>query len=92
MAQFFDIHPDNPQPRLIRRAVDILLEGGVIIYPTDSSYALGCQIGEKDAMERIRRIRHLDDKHNFTLVCRDLSEITTYAKIDNQAFRLLKSP
>ena len=91
MAQFFDIHPDNPQPRLIRRAVDILLEGGVIIYPTDSSYALGCQIGEKDAMERIRRIRHLDDKHNFTLVCRDLSEITTYAKIDNQAFRLLKS-
>ncbi|MBP8284910.1 MAG: Sua5/YciO/YrdC/YwlC family protein, partial [Chromatiaceae bacterium] len=81
MAQFFDIHPDNPQPRLIRRAADILLEGGVIIYPTDSSYALGCQIGEKDAMERIRRIRHLDDKHNFTLVCRDLSEITTYAKI-----------
>ena len=91
MAQFFDIHPDNPQPRLIRRAADILLEGGVIIYPTDSSYALGCQIGEKDAMERIRHIRHLDDKHNFTLVCRDLSEITTYAKIDNQAFRLLKS-
>ncbi len=91
MAQFFDIHPDNPQPRLIRRAVDILLEGGVIIYPTDSSYALGCQIGEKDAMERIRRIRHLDEKHNFTLVCRDLSEITTYAKINNQAFRLLKS-
>ncbi|MFZ1573981.1 MAG: L-threonylcarbamoyladenylate synthase [Chromatiaceae bacterium] len=91
MAQFFDIHPDNPQPRLLRRAADILLEGGVIIYPTDSSYALGCQIGEKDAMERIRRIRHLDDKHNFTLVCRDLSEITTYAKIDNQAFRLLKS-
>ncbi len=91
MAQFFDIHPDNPQPRLIRRAVDILLEGGVIIYPTDSSYALGCQIGEKNAMERMRRIRNLDDKHNFTLVCRDLSEITTYAKIDNQAFRLLKS-
>jgi tRNA threonylcarbamoyl adenosine modification protein (Sua5/YciO/YrdC/YwlC family) len=91
MAQFFDIHPANPQPRLIRRAVDILLEGGVIVYPTDSSYALGCQIGEKGAMERIRRIRNLDEKHNFTLVCRDLSEITTYAKIDNQAFRLLKS-
>lgn len=91
MAQFFDIHPDNPQPRLIRRAVDILLEGGVIIYPTDSSYALGCQIGEKNAMERMRRIRNLDEKHNFTLVCRDLAEITTYAKIDNQAFRLLKS-
>lgn len=91
MAQFFQIHPDNPQPRLIRRAVEILLDGGVIIYPTDSSYALGCQIGGKDAMERIRRIRNLDDKHNFTLVCRDLSEITTYARIDNQAFRLLKS-
>jgi tRNA threonylcarbamoyl adenosine modification protein (Sua5/YciO/YrdC/YwlC family) len=90
MAQFFQIHPDNPQPRLIRRAVDILLEGGVIVYPTDSSYALGCQIGEKAAMERIRRIRNLDDKHNFTLVCRDLSEITTYAKIGNQEFRLLK--
>jgi len=91
MAQFFQIHPENPQPRLIRRSVDILIEGGVIVYPTDSSYALGCQIGEKSAMERIRRIRNLDDKHNFTLVCRDLSEITTYAKIDNQAFRLLKT-
>ena len=91
MAQFFDIHPDNPQPRLIRRAVDILLDGGVIVYPTDSSYALGCQIGAKEAMERIRRLRKLDEKHNFTLVCRDLSEITTYAKIDNQGFRLLKS-
>jgi len=91
MAQFFQIHPENPQARLVRRAVEILLEGGVIVYPTDSSYALGCQIGEKSAMERIRRIRRLDDKHNFTLVCRDLSEITTYAKIDNQAFRLLKS-
>lgn len=91
MAQFFEIHPENPQPRLIRRVVDILLQGGVIVYPTDSSYALGCQIGEKSAMERIRRIRGLDDKHNFTLVCRDLSEITSYARIDNQAFRLLKS-
>lgn len=91
MAQFFQVHPENPQPRLVRRAVEILLEGGVIVYPTDSSYALGCQIGEKSAMERIRRIRRLDDKHNFTLVCRDLSEITTYAKIDNQAFRLLKT-
>ena len=91
MAQFFQIHPDNPQPRLVRRAVEILLEGGVVVYPTDSSYALGCQLGEKGAMERIRRIRRLDDKHNFTLLCRDLSEITTYASIDNQAFRLLKS-
>jgi len=91
MAQFFQIHPVNPQPRLVRRAVEILLEGGVIVYPTDSSYALGCQLGEKSAMERIRRIRQIDDKHLFSLVCRDLSEITTYAKIDNQAFRLLKS-
>jgi len=91
MAQFFEIHPQDPQPRLIRRSVDILLQGGVIIYPTDSLYALGCQIGEKSAMDRIRRIRGRDDKHNFTLVCRDLSEIATYARIDNQAFRLLKS-
>ncbi len=91
MAQFFQIHPVNPQVRLVRRAVEILLEGGVIVYPTDSSYALGCQLGEKSALERIRRIRRIDDKHLFSLVCRDLSEITTYAKIDNQAFRLLKS-
>jgi tRNA threonylcarbamoyl adenosine modification protein (Sua5/YciO/YrdC/YwlC family) len=91
VAQFFQIHPENPQVRLVRRAVEILLGGGVIVYPTDSSYAFGCQLGAKDAMERIRRIRQLDDKHNFTLVCRDLSEITTYAKIDNQAFRLLKA-
>jgi tRNA threonylcarbamoyl adenosine modification protein (Sua5/YciO/YrdC/YwlC family) len=91
MAQFFQIHPDTPQPRLIRRSVEILLEGGVIVYPTDSSYALGCQIGEKSAMERVRQIRGVDEKHNLTLVCRDLSEIATYARIDNQAFRLLKS-
>jgi tRNA threonylcarbamoyl adenosine modification protein (Sua5/YciO/YrdC/YwlC family) len=91
MAQFFQIHPVNPQVRLVRRTVEILLEGGVIVYPTDSSYALGCQLGEKSAMERIRRIRRVDDKHNFTLVCRDLSEITSYAKIDNRAFRLLKA-
>lgn len=91
MAQFFQIHPDNPQPRLIRRAVEIVLDGGVIVYPTDSCYALGCQIGGKEAMERIRRIRLVDDKHNFTLVCRDLSEITTYARIDNRDFRLLKA-
>ena len=91
MAQFFQIHPVNPQARLVRRCVEILLAGGVIISPTDSSYALGCQLGEKDAMERIRRIRQVDDKHHFTLVCRDLSEITTYAKIDNRAFRQLKS-
>jgi len=91
MAQFFVVHPENPQPRLVRRAVEILLAGGVIVYPTDSSYALGCQLGEKGAMERIRRLRRLDDKHPLTLVCRDLSEITSYARIDNQAFRLLKT-
>ena len=91
MAQFFQIHPENPQARLIRQAVDIIRGGGVIAYPTDSCYALGCHIGDKRAMERIRQIRHLDDKHNFTLVCRDLSEITTYAKIGNQDYRLLKT-
>lgn len=91
MSQFFEIHPDNPQKRLIHRAVEILREGAVIAYPTDSSYALGCMIGDKNAMETIRRIRRLDDKHNFTLMCRDLSEIATYAKVDNSAFRLLKA-
>jgi tRNA threonylcarbamoyl adenosine modification protein (Sua5/YciO/YrdC/YwlC family) len=91
MAQFFQIHPDNPQPRLIKQAVEILRQGGLIIYPTDSSYALGCQIGDKGAMERIRRIRRLDDKHDFTLVCRDLTEISHYAKIDNRDYRLLKN-
>ncbi|WP_428604935.1 L-threonylcarbamoyladenylate synthase [Sedimenticola sp.] len=91
MAQFFQIHPENPQLRLIRSAVDIIRQGGVVIYPTDSSYALGCHIGDKAAMERIRTIRKLDDKHNFTLVCRDLSEIAIYAKIENHHYRMLKN-
>jgi tRNA threonylcarbamoyl adenosine modification protein (Sua5/YciO/YrdC/YwlC family) len=91
MSQYFEIHPDNPQARLIQRAVEILRSGGVVVYPTDSSYALGCLVGEKAPMERIRRIRRLDDKHNLTLVCRDLSEIATYAKVDNTAYRLLKA-
>lgn len=91
MAQYFEIHPDNPQPRLIARAIEIISAGGVIVYPTDSSYALGCRIGEKTALDRIRMIRRLDDKHNFTLVCSDLSEIASYARIDNQDYRLLKS-
>lgn len=91
MAQFFQIHPDNPQPRLIKQAVSIIRQGGLMIYPTDSSYALGCQMGDKGAMERIRRLRRLDASHNFTLVCRDLSEISHYAKIGNQDYRLLKS-
>ena len=91
MSQFFKIHPDSPQGRLIDQAAAIVRRGGVIIYPTDSCYAFGCHIGEKAAMERIRRVRQLDDHHNFTLVCRDLSEIGTYAQIDNTAYRLLKS-
>ncbi len=91
MSQFFQIHPVNPQVRLIRRAVEIVRDGGVIAYPTDSGYALGCHIGDKDAMERIRSLRVLDDKHNFTLMCRDLSEIATYAKVENSAYRLLKA-
>lgn len=91
MSQYFRIHPDDPQPRLMSRAVAILQRGGVIAYPTDSCYALGCHLGDKAAMERIRRIRKLDDRHDFTLVCRDLSEISAYARVDNTAFRLIKS-
>lgn len=91
MAQYLEIHPRNPEPRLIKRAVKVLLDGGVIIYPTDSTYALGCQIGDKSALERIRRIRQLADRHNFTLVCSDLSAISTYAKVPNSAYRLLKA-
>ena len=90
MSQFFQIHPENPQARLIRQAADIVRDGGVIVYPTDSAYALGCHIGDKNALDRIRRIRKLDDRHNFTLVCRDLSEIATYARVDNSVYRLLK--
>ena len=91
MAQYFQIHPTHPQQRLIKRAVDIVRAGGVIAYPTDSSYALGCHIGDKEAMERIRRIRRVDDNHNFTLVCRDLSEVAQYARVSNADYRLLKA-
>ena len=91
MSQYFHVHPDNPQVRLLHQAARILHEGGVIAYPTDSCYALGCQPGDKNALERIQRLRRLDDDHNLTLVCRDLSEIATYAKIDNSAYRLLKT-
>lgn len=91
MGQFFSIHPDNPQPRLIKQAVAIIQQGGVIVYPTDSAYAIGCQLANKHALDRIRQIRKLDEKHNFTLICRDLSEISTYAFVDNTAFRLLKA-
>lgn len=91
MAQFFQIHPDNPQARLIRQAVDVVRDGGIIVYPTDSGYALGCDMGNKKAKDRIRQIRRVDDSHVFTLVCRDLSEISNYAKISNAYYRLLKS-
>lgn len=90
MSQFYQIHPQNPQPRLISHAVEIIRNSGVVVYPTDSAYALGCRIGDKNALDRIRRIRKLDDKHNFTLVCRDLSEIATYAKVNNTVYRLLR--
>jgi tRNA threonylcarbamoyl adenosine modification protein (Sua5/YciO/YrdC/YwlC family) len=91
MSQYFQIHPVNPQARLIQQAVAIVRRGGVIAYPTDSAYALGCQLGDKAALERIRRIRKLDNDHNFTLVCRDLSELGTYARVDNSAYRLIRN-
>ena len=91
MAQLFAIHPVNPQPRLVERAAAMIRDGAVIAYPTDSCYALGCQLGDKDAIERIRTIRQFDDRHHLTLVCRDLSEISLYARVDNQQYRLLKS-
>jgi tRNA threonylcarbamoyl adenosine modification protein (Sua5/YciO/YrdC/YwlC family) len=91
MTQFFEIHPKNPQLRLIHQAVDIIRKGGVIAYPTDSSYALACQVGDKQAMDKIRRIRQLDDKHNFTLVCKDLTQVSTFTKISNDAYRLIKA-
>lgn len=90
MAQFLQIHPENPQPRLIAQAVDVLRRGGLIVYPTDSAYALGCHIGDKMALDRIRALRRLDKHHNFTLMCRDLSELATYARVDNKDFRLIK--
>ena len=91
MSQYFKIHPENPQGRLIRQAADILRSGNVIIHPTDSGYALGCHLGDKAALNRIIQIRKLNEKHNFTLMCRDLSELSTYSIIDTPAFRLLKA-
>lgn len=91
MSQYFQIHAENPQLRLIKQAVDIINQGGVVIYPTDSSYAIGCRLDEKKAAERIRQIRQVDKNHNFTLVCRDLSEIAQYAIVDNINYRLIKS-
>ncbi|MDQ3025813.1 MAG: L-threonylcarbamoyladenylate synthase [Pseudomonadota bacterium] len=91
MAQFFSVHPENPQPRLIRSAVEIIRAGGVVAYPTDSCYALGCHIGDKAAMEKIRRIRDVDERHHLTLVCRNLSEVGQFAKVDNLQFRLMRA-
>jgi tRNA threonylcarbamoyl adenosine modification protein (Sua5/YciO/YrdC/YwlC family) len=90
MAQFFAIHPDNPNPRLIRHAAEVLRGGGVVVYPTDSCYAIGCHLDDKDAVARIRQIRKLDEHHHMTLMCRDLSEISRYARVDNVQFRLIK--
>ncbi len=91
VSQFFQIHPQSPQPRLIKQAADIIRAGGVVVYPTDSSYAVGCRMGEKSAIERVRRLRQLDDRHNFTLLCSDLSQLGLFAKVDTAAFRLLKA-
>jgi tRNA threonylcarbamoyl adenosine modification protein (Sua5/YciO/YrdC/YwlC family) len=91
MAQYFEVHPDNPQPRLLRQAVALLERGGVLAVPTDSSYALVCHLDDKAAADRLRRIRGVDDRHHLTLLCRDLSELANYARVDNQQFRLIKS-
>jgi tRNA threonylcarbamoyl adenosine modification protein (Sua5/YciO/YrdC/YwlC family) len=91
MSQYLTIHPSNPQERLIKQAVKVIQEGGLVVYPTDSCYALGCHLGDKDAIERMRRLRQADAKHNFTLMCRDLSELGTYSQVDNSMFRLLRS-
>jgi tRNA threonylcarbamoyl adenosine modification protein (Sua5/YciO/YrdC/YwlC family) len=91
MSQHFLLHPDNPQPRLIRESVKLLRSGGIMVYPTDSCYAIGCMMGNKDGMERIRALRGVDDKHMFTLICRDLSEIARFARVDNKQYRMLKA-
>ncbi|GDY28241.1 MULTISPECIES: L-threonylcarbamoyladenylate synthase [unclassified Agarivorans] len=91
MSQFFYVHPDNPQQRLMKQAASLIKQGGVVIYPTDSGYAIGCHIGDKAALERICRIRQLDKSHHFTLMCRDLSELSEYARVGNQAYRLLRN-
>jgi tRNA threonylcarbamoyl adenosine modification protein (Sua5/YciO/YrdC/YwlC family) len=91
MARYFDVHPDNPQPRLITQVVDLLRAGGLIAYPTDSCYALGCRVGNRDGLDRIRAIRKLDDKHHFTLVCQDFAQMGQYVQISNSVFRLVKA-
>ena len=91
MAQFFEVHPTHPQARLIKQAAEIVRKGGIVVYPTDSCYAIGCHIGDKDAMTTLRRIRNVDETHHFTLMCRDLSSIATFAKVDNVQYRWLKA-
>ena len=91
MAQYFDLHPDNPQPRLLKQAVAIIAAGGIVAVPTDSSYAIACHLDDKAAADRLRQIRKVDDKHHLTLLCRDLSEVSNYARVDNKQYRLLKS-
>lgn len=91
MAQFLQVHPDNPQARLLKQAVQLLAQGGVVAVPTDSSYALVCHLDDKAAVEKMRRIRQVDDKHHLTLLCRDLSELANYARVDNRQYRLLKA-
>ncbi len=91
MSEYLQVHPHNPEERIIKQVVDVLLRGGVIVYPTDSTYALGCHIGDKNALDRIRRIRQLGSKHNFTLVCEDLSSLASYALVHNSAYRILKA-
>jgi tRNA threonylcarbamoyl adenosine modification protein (Sua5/YciO/YrdC/YwlC family) len=90
VSQFFQIHPENPQARLVKQAVEIIQKGGLVVLPTDCAYILVCHIGDKSAMERVKNLRELDDKHNYTLVCRDLSELSNYAKVDNATYRQLK--
>lgn len=91
MSQYFHVHPDNPQARLVNQAVQIINQGGVIVFPTDSGYAIGCHIGDKKALDKIAQIRQIEKDHNFSLVCRDLSELSEYARVDNSAFRMLKN-
>lgn len=91
MSEYFQVHPETPQGRVVKHAAAVLMQGGVIVYPTDSTYALGCHLGDKAALDRIRRIRQLSNKHNFTLVCSDLSSLSTYAQVSNSAYRILKA-
>lgn len=91
MSQYFQIHPDNPQARLIKQAVGIIEKGGIVVYPTDSTYAVGCHLGDKKALDRIRQLRHLEQQHPFSLLCRDLSDLGTYAQVSNRAYRILKA-